>query len=87
MAYSEVQYLAEAAYGDELQVELAVDNLLEKSFELVYRISNLSRECEMARVVTTLLFFDYQRKCVIPVPGNFLERVRIAERTGQCHRD
>ena len=83
MAYSEVQYLAEAAYADELLVELAVDNLLEKSFELVYRISNLSRDCEMARVVTTLLFFDYQRKCVIPVPGSFLDRVGQAAKRPQ----
>ena len=79
MGYSEVQYLAEAKYGDELYVELAVDNLVEKSFELVYRISNLSRDCEMARVVTTLLFFDYQKKCVIPVPATFLDRVKLAE--------
>ncbi|MCB1706150.1 MAG: thioesterase family protein [Halioglobus sp.] len=80
MGYSEVQYLAEAKYGDELRIELAVDNLREKSFELVYRISNLSRDCEMARVVTTLLFFDYQRTCVVPVPEAFLERVGVVSR-------
>ena len=74
------QYLAEAKYGDELRIELAVDNLREKSFELVYRISNLSRDCEMARVVTTLLFFDYQRTCVVPVPEAFLERVGVVSR-------
>tara|TARA_R110002049_G_scaffold232354_3_gene404912 strand:+ start:9749 stop:10204 length:456 start_codon:yes stop_codon:yes gene_type:complete len=78
MAYSEVQYLAEAKYGDELLVELAVDNLREKSFELVYRISNQRRDCEMARVVTTLLFFDYQKSCVVPVPSAFLEKVAAA---------
>ena len=84
MGYSGVQYLAEAKYGDELLVELAVDNLREKSFELVYRINNRSRGCEMARVVTTLLFFDYQKTCVIPVPGSFLERVRVA--SGERYR-
>ncbi|CAA0105789.1 1,4-dihydroxy-2-naphthoyl-CoA hydrolase [Halioglobus japonicus] len=83
MGYSEVQYLAEAKYGDELLVELAVDNLQEKSFELVYRISNLNRDCEMARVVTTLLFFDYQKTCVIPVPESFLERVGVASGAAQ----
>ena len=81
MGYSEVQYLAEAKYGDELLVELAVDNLREKSFELVYRISNQSRECEMARVITTLLFFDYQKSCVVPVPRAFLEKVDAAATT------
>ena len=82
MAYSEVQYLAEAEYADTLQVELAMDNLLEKSFEFVYRISNLTKDCEVARVITTLLFFDYQKKRVIAVPATFLDRVKRAESAG-----
>tara|TARA_R110001599_G_scaffold353817_1_gene598922 strand:+ start:50848 stop:51105 length:258 start_codon:yes stop_codon:yes gene_type:complete len=60
MAHSEVQYLAEAEYGDQLKIELAADNFQAKSFELIYRILNLSKANEMARVVTTLLFFDDQ---------------------------
>lgn len=75
MAHSEVQYLAEAEYGDQLKIELATDNFRNKSFELLYRIENLSRGNEMARVATTLLFFDYQRGEVIEIPQTFLERV------------
>lgn len=79
MAHSEVQYLAEAQYADRLKIELAADNFREKSFELIYRLTNLSKSSEMARVVTTLLFFDYQQKCVVAVPASFLERVRKVE--------
>ena len=79
MAHSEVQYMAEADYGDKLTVELGMQNLAEKSFELVYRISNLSKNNELARVVTTLLFFDYTKACVIPVPATFTERVNRIE--------
>lgn len=75
MAHSEVQYLAEAQYGDQLKIELAADNFHAKSFELIYRILNLSKANEMARVVTTLLFFDYQHKRVIAVPEKFIERI------------
>lgn len=75
MAHSEVQYLAEATYGDHLKIELAADNFLEKSFEFTYRIMNLSKNSEMARVVTTLLFFDYQQSRVITIPESFLERI------------
>jgi acyl-CoA thioesterase FadM len=75
MAHSEVQYLAEAGYADQLKIELAADNFTEKSFELIYRILNLTRGNEVARVVTTLLFFDYQEKRVIAVPEKFRERV------------
>jgi acyl-CoA thioesterase FadM len=75
MAHSEVQYLAEAEYSDQLKIELAADNFREKSFEFIYRILNFSKNNEMARVVTTLLFFDYQNKRVIAVPEKFIERV------------
>lgn len=79
MAHSEVQYLAEAQYGDRLKIELAADNFCRKSFQLVYRVMNLSKGSEMARVATTLLFFDYQQKCVVTVPVAFLQRVRTLE--------
>lgn len=82
MAHSEVQYIAEAQYGERLKVELAADNFRHKSFELIYRVMNLSKDSEMARVATTLLFFDYQEKCVVEVPATFLERVRKIESEG-----
>ncbi|TXS96076.1 thioesterase [Parahaliea maris] len=74
MAHSEVQYLSEARYGDRLHIELGIRDFDRKSFQFVYRISNTSREQEMARVATTLLFFDYEKSCVIPVPDTFRER-------------
>lgn len=78
MAHSEVQYLSEAKYGDSLKVELASRNFARKSFEFVYRIHNQSRHTEMARVATTLLFFDYNEGRVVEVPGTFMERIKKA---------
>ena len=75
MAHAEVQYLAEAEYGDRLRVELAVDNIETKSLELLYRITNLSSDSEMARVATTLLFFDYRAKRVVGIPDHFRKLV------------
>ena len=71
MAHSEVQYLAEAKYGDRLKIELAADNIQTRSFELAYRITNLTKDAEMARLVATLLFFDYKKKKVVVVPDAF----------------
>jgi acyl-CoA thioesterase FadM len=75
MGHSEVQYLAEANYADKLKIELAASNFANKSFELVYRISNLTKGNELARVATTLLFFDYQLKKVIAIPRAFTDKV------------
>ncbi|MBN7795963.1 acyl-CoA thioesterase [Parahaliea mediterranea] len=71
MAHSEIAYLAEAHHGDQLSVELGADHFEDKSFQLRYRISKLDSGQEVARVVTTMLFFDYERSAVIPVPAEF----------------
>lgn len=73
MAHSEVVYLSEALYGDHLQIELGADHFSARSFQFIYRIQNLSEQREVARVATTLLFFDYEKKAVIPVPAGFRE--------------
>lgn len=84
MAHSEVQYLSEAKYGEKLLIELTPSNLGRKSFNLVYRIQNLSQDRELARVVTTLLFFDYQASCVIEVPETFRDRIAKVQASNRC---
>lgn len=76
MAHSEVQYVSESNYGDKLEISLGTQNFTDKSFELVYRIYNNTRENETARVATTLLFFDYDKKGVISIPQSFLSRIQ-----------
>ena len=81
MVHSEVQYVSEALYGDRLMVELAVANIQDKSFELAYRISHLQDRREMARVLTTILFYDYREKCATTVPEAFLRSVEQRSKT------
>lgn len=76
MAHSEIQYISEAGYGDKLSMHVGTQNFSGKSFDLVYRIDNETRENETARVVTTLLFFDYTDKRVINIPESFLSRIQ-----------
>lgn len=75
MASAETAYLSEAYYGDELTIEVAATNFTSKSFELIYRVHNCTRNSEMARVRTTMLFFDYDAQQVIAMPEGFLRRV------------
>ncbi|MBA6413058.1 thioesterase family protein [Parahaliea sp. F7430] len=75
MAHAEIAYLAEVSYGEKLLVELGVCDIKDKSFKFVYRISKAPSGQEVARVATTLLFFDYQQRCVVPVPDNFRTQV------------
>lgn len=74
MAHSETSYLAQANHGDRLLIEVGVDNFQRSSFRFVYRFNNQSTGKEMARVTTTMLFFDYTENCVVPVPETFREQ-------------
>lgn len=77
MAHAETAYLSEADYADRLHIELGLGEFTGKSFDLVYRISNQTKQgIETARVATTLLFFDYSEKRVINVPEDFRTRVQ-----------
>ena len=75
MAHSEIVYLSEALYGDHLQVELGADHFSARSFQFIYRIQHRDTQREVARIATTLLFFDYDQKAVIPVPASFRQHL------------
>lgn len=75
MAHAETAYLAEAEYGEQLVIELGARDFRRSSFQFVYRISRASNSEEVARVATTLLFFDYQQRQVIPLPAGFREQI------------
>ena len=76
MVHSEVQYISETDYADELIIDLAVDNMNEKSLDFVYRIFNVNKNLETARIKTSMLFFDYDEKKVVAIPKGFSERFK-----------
>lgn len=75
MAHAETAYLAEAEYGEQLVIELGARDFQRSSFQFVYRISKAASGEEVARVATTLLFYDYQARKVIPLPPGFREQI------------
>ncbi|MEY8263681.1 MAG: thioesterase family protein, partial [Bermanella sp.] len=55
MVHSEIQYISETHYADQLTVELAVVNMAAKNLDFVYRIYNNSRQQETARLKVDML--------------------------------
>jgi 4-hydroxybenzoyl-CoA thioesterase len=76
MVDAAVQYKSEAFYGETMVVEMAPLNFHTKGFDLLYRMSDRDSGREVARGKSGLLFFDYTRRKVMPVPEGFLRRVR-----------
>lgn len=69
-----VIYKRQARYGQTLKVEVAVTDFTDKSFDIVYRISDASSGIEIARAKTGTLFFDYQIQKVVAVPDDFRKK-------------
>lgn len=75
MVDSVVIYLSQAFYGDVLAIDVTVADLNKYGFDLLYRITNVTTEKEMARVKTGMLAFDYTKNRVASVPQAFKDIV------------
>jgi len=68
-----VNYLNECFYGDVLQFDIAAGPLSSAGFELLYNV--LAKRDEqlipIARAKTGMVFFDYEKRKVTPMPETF----------------
>jgi len=70
-----VNYKAEAFYGDEVQIDVEVGEISKTGFDLHYALRLKNGKKEIARVLTTCTFFDYQNSKVVRVPKAFLDGI------------
>jgi|GEM_PF-2283593 len=75
MADSGVMYFAESDLDDLLRIEVGLANIANKSAEFIYRVTNVTKGCEAARVKFGILFFDYSQKKAEAIPASFLAKV------------
>jgi len=75
MVHSEIQYISETDYADQLTVDLAIANMKGKNLDFIYRVFNNTRQQETARLKISMLFFDYDKKAVTTVPEGFKARL------------
>lgn len=66
-----IQYKSQGFYGDELVVEMAVSGFHPYGFDMIYRLTNKKTNKEIARATTGIVFFDYARERMQPVPDKF----------------
>lgn len=66
MADSVIQYKGEAFHGDQLLIEIYVDNLSSIAFDLFYKISTVRDEktIDIAYAKTGMVCYDYEKKSI-----------------------
>jgi len=64
-------YKAQAAYGDVLRIQIAVQDFGALGCDLVYRATNRATGAEVARAKTGLVCLDYTRNKPVRAPEKF----------------
>jgi acyl-CoA thioester hydrolase len=67
LARAEIDFLAQARYGDELEVRLTLAGFGRTSFTYAYEIVDVASDKPVARARTVLVRFDYDRQQSVPL--------------------
>lgn len=68
MADSAVIYKGESFFGDTLLVEIGVNDIHKLGFDLIYKISNPTKEQDIAHIKTGMICFDYKNRKIAALP-------------------
>lgn len=66
-----IVYKSEAFYGEILLIEIAVLDFSQYGCDFVYKLTQKENGKEVARAKTGIVFFDYEKRKVAPVPEKF----------------
>jgi acyl-CoA thioesterase FadM len=70
-----VQYKSEGFYGDELLVEVAVNDFTAIGCDFVFRLKNKNSTKEIAVAKTGIVFFNYEKRIAAAVPLEFKKKI------------
>jgi acyl-CoA thioester hydrolase len=76
IADASVQYKAESFLGDQLLINIFVDEITKYGFDMLYQIINKENAKEIARGKTGIVCFDYQKRKVASIPESLLAILR-----------
>ncbi|TGK12408.1 four helix bundle protein [Leptospira fletcheri] len=74
-ANATIRYEGELLYQDVATIDVSLDRLEEKSFDLYFRLSKDGRKRKVSLVKIRVLFFDYKERKVSFVPASFREKL------------
>jgi acyl-CoA thioesterase FadM len=70
-----VIFKGQAYYGQSLLVEITAVDFKNKSFDLVYRVTNSVSGQEVAAAKTAIITFDYHTQKSVPVPEDLKKKL------------
>jgi len=71
MTDSAIVYKAEGFHGDEVRIDIALDDFNKYGCDIYYLLTNKKTAEEIAHAKTGIVFFDYDQRKVVTVPEAF----------------
>jgi acyl-CoA thioesterase FadM len=71
-----IVYKSQGFHGDLLTIFAAVDDFNEYGCDFYFKVIQKNSGKEVARAKTGIVFFDYNRQKIVPVPAAFLNAFR-----------
>ncbi len=66
-----ISYRSEGFLNDQIKIEIAVNDVTNSSFDLVYRLTNETTNQVLALAKTRMVCFDYDTRKVTAIPQGF----------------
>lgn len=76
VADAAVVYKSEGFLGDVWTIEIGVADFNKYGFDMFYRVTNKATTKEVAIGKTGIVFFDFDKRKVTPIPESFLVRIK-----------
>ena len=75
MSDAAIQYKGEGFHGDELIIEISVNDFTKTGCDFVYRLTNKETRKIIALVKTGIVFYDYKRRIIAEIPEKFKSKI------------
>lgn len=73
-----VNYVNESFYSDKLTINIEIGEMTRTSLQLLYQAVIEENNKEIARALTTMTFYDYQKSKVAKIPQQFLSSIELS---------
>lgn len=70
-----IEYINETFYGDTIRIKIAVSGFHKNGLDLVYQLENKDKDIPIARVLTSIIFFDYEIRKVVRTPAEVINKI------------
>jgi len=77
MSDAHVFFKKEVFLHDKLSADVSVEEVTTSSFTLLYSIKRLPDKLEVINGTTRLIAFDYEKRKVVRIPTDFMDRITI----------